>query len=126
VRILIKQIKATFLITAIAVVLMIGITQQSKAAYYDNYYSYYQSYINSYNLTGNAYYYYTGYAFYYYYLSGLYGDSYAFQYDPFGNYSDRHVNPTYYSSFTYHDNYYNYYASIGDAYYRVYNSVTGR
>jgi len=121
-----RKIKAAFLIVSVALGIMFGTTQQSKAAYYDNYYSYYQAYINYYNATGNPYYYYTGLAFYYYYQSGFTGDHDAFYYDPFGNYSDKHLSSSYFSSFTYHDIYYNYYAWIGDSYYRVYNGVTPR
>jgi hypothetical protein len=119
-----KRIKTAFLIIGIALAVMCG-TTQSKAAYYDNYYSFFQSYINAYNSTGNAYYLYTGYAFYYYYLAGLYGDYDGYYYDPYGNKSDRHIG-NYYSSFTYNDIYFNYYAFYGDYYYRIYNSVATR
>jgi hypothetical protein len=122
----VKKIKAAFLIIGVGLSVMFGSTQQSQAAYFDNYYSYYQNYLSYYNQTGNAYYYYTGYAFYYYYLAGYYADLYAFDYDPYGNYSDRNISSSYYSSFTYHDIYYNYYADYGDVYYRYYHSVTSR
>jgi hypothetical protein len=123
---MIKKFKAGFLIVGVGLSLMFGSAQQTQAAYYDNYYSYFQHFLSYYNQTGNAYYYYTGYAFYYYYLAGLYGDYDAFTYDPYGNYSDRQINSGYYSSFTYHDIYYNYYADIGDRLYRYYNSVATR
>jgi hypothetical protein len=123
---LVKQIKATLLVVGITLGVMFGSTQQSKASYYDNYYSYYQTYNNYYNVYHNPYYLYTAYAFYFYYLSGYYGDSYAFRYDPYGDYSDKHLSTSYYSSYTYHDNYYNYYAWLGDLYWRFYNSAPSR
>lgn len=121
-----KKIKAAFLIVGIVLSVMFGSTQQSQAAYYDNYYSLYQQYIGYYNSTGNNYYLYTAYAYYYYYISGYYADYYAYQYDPYGNYSDQHLSSSYYSSYTYHDYYYNLYAYYGDIYYRYYHSVASR
>jgi hypothetical protein len=118
--------RSALLAVCIVMGVMFGGTQQGQAAYYDNYYSYYQSYINAYNQTGNPYYYYTGRAFYYYYLSGFSGDYDAFYYDPYGNYSDRHLSSSYYSSFSYHDIYYNYYADFGDYYFRLYHNVAPR
>jgi hypothetical protein len=121
-----KKIQASFLIIGIAFGVMFGSAQQSKAAYYDNYYQYYQNNINAYNSTGNPFYYYTARAFLYYYYSGYYGDRYAFTYDPYGDYSDRHMSSSYYSSYSYHDIYYNYYAWYGDYYYRLYHNVPNR
>jgi hypothetical protein len=48
--------------------------QESKAAYFPNYYSYSQYYFNAYYGTGTAPYYYAAIAYYYYYLAGYYGD----------------------------------------------------
>jgi hypothetical protein len=43
---LIKHIGATLLVVGITLGAMFASTQQSKAAYYDNYYSYYQTFLN--------------------------------------------------------------------------------
>ena len=120
------KIQASLLVIVAVGVLMLGSTQQCKAAYYDNYYSIYQEYLSAYDSTGNPYYYYTGYCYYYYYIAGLYADYYGYNYDPSGNKSDKHLDPGYYASFSYYDIYWNYYAYIGDYYYRIYNNVGSR
>jgi hypothetical protein len=123
---LIKKIKTPLLFTIITLSVMFGTTQKSQACYYDNYYTNYQNNLSAYNSTGNACYYYTAVAFYYYYISGYYGDYYAYRYDPYGNYSDKHIDSRYYSSYTFHDIYYNYYAYYGDIYWRVCHNVATR
>jgi hypothetical protein len=115
-----RKIKAAFLIVCIALAVMFGSTQQSKAAYYDNYYSNYVSYINAYNSTGYSPYLYIASAYYYYYLSGYYGDYYGYYSDSFAFKSDQHINASYLSPSTSHDINYNYYAYIGDWYFHHY------
>jgi len=118
-----KRINATFLIVCILLAVIFGSTQRSHAgSYYDNYYNYYQYYLGYYNATGNYNTYYLGFAlpYYYWYLAGYYGDNYGYNYDPQGSKSDKHISSSYYSSSTYHDIYYNYYASVGDYYWRTY------
>jgi hypothetical protein len=111
---LIKQIKAPFLIAAIVVGVTFGSTQQSKAAFYDNYYTNYVYYINLYNSTGIAQYYYDGIGFYYYYLAGYNGDYFGYFYDSPG------AKSTYYRGSTTNAIYqYNYYAYFGDYYIRL-------
>jgi hypothetical protein len=65
---------------------------------------------------------YYGYAipYLYYYWVGYYGDYYGYNYDSVGSKSDKHLNSSYYSSFTYADYYYNLYAYYGDYYWRTY------
>jgi hypothetical protein len=113
-----NKFKAAVLALAIALGVMFS-TTQSKAAFYNSYYSSYIYYHNLYLSTGVARYYYVAEGFYYYYLSGYYGDYYGYNVDPLYFKSDKHLNPGYYSSFTYHDYYYNYLAYIGDYYIRL-------
>jgi hypothetical protein len=126
-RTLKKQIKASFLVMGIALGVIFGSTQNSKAAFYDLLYSnWYVPYLSAYHSTGNLFYYYTAQAFYYYYLAGYYGDYYSYNYDPLGDYSDKHLNSAYYSSLTYRDYYSNIYGYYGDYYYRLYHTVAHR
>ena len=92
---------------------MFGTTQQSKAAFYDNYYSYYQYYHNLYLRTGVAQYYWDALGFYYSYLAGYYGDHDGFYYDAVG-----YKSINYRGSTTYAVYYYNTYAFYGDYYIR--------
>ena len=110
---LIKQIKASFLIVAIAAAVMIGSTQQSRAAYYPIYYNDYVYYLNLYYSTGVGQYYWDAIGYYYYYLAGYYGDYYGYYYDPFG-----YKSTNYSGSTTYEGYYYNLYAYYGDYYVR--------
>jgi hypothetical protein len=114
VKTLIKYLKSTFLIASIAAGLMIGSTQQCKAAYYNNYYSDYVYYLSLYNSTHVAQYYYDAVAFYYYYTAGYYGDYYGFYADRVG-----YKSTTYRGSTTYAGYYYNLYAYYGDYYVRL-------
>src|ERR1700730_15225149 len=102
VKTLMKRLKSTFLIASIATGLMIGSTQQCKAAYYNNYYSDYVYYLGLYNSTHVAQYYYESVAFYYYYTAGYYGDYYGFYADRFG-----YKSTNYNRSITYAGYYYN-------------------
>ena len=106
---LINKIKATSLIAIIAVGLLIGGTQQCKAAYYDNYHSDYVFYWNLYISTHNVAYYWDALAYLYYYYAGYYGDYYGYEYDPYGFKST-----AYRASTPYEEYYYNYFATIGD------------
>jgi hypothetical protein len=99
---------------------MIGFAQQSKGAYYDNYYSLYITYINAYHNTSYTPYYYIAYTFYYYYVSGYNGDYYGYNSDSFAFKSDQHINGAYLSPSTSHDANYNYYAYVGDWIYHHY------
>jgi hypothetical protein len=131
---LIKTIKATIITVGIAFGISLGMTQPSEAAiptgtyypYYNNYYNSFLTYWSFYNTYHVTCYYYDAYAFYYYYLAGYLGDGNGYIYDPLGNKSDKHVNPGYYSSYTYDDNYFNLYAYYGDYYWRVCNAVASR
>jgi hypothetical protein len=109
-----RKIKASFLIMCIALGVMIGSTQESKAAYYNNYNSLYVYYLNLYHSTGVPQYYYDAVAFYYYYLAGLYGDYYGYYYDSVG-----YKSTNYRGSTTYAGYYYDVYASYGDYYIRL-------
>ena len=110
-KILLKQMKATFLIAVIAVGLMLSSAQQSRAAYYPNYYSYYQYYYSFYNSTHNLQYYYDAVAYYYYYLGGFYSDYYSYNTDHYG-----YKSGDYKGSTTYGCGYQNYYCAYGDYY----------
>jgi hypothetical protein len=114
VKTLTKQFKAAFLILGIASGVLMGTVQQSKAAYYDNYYTYYNYYLSLYDQTGTVQYYYDAVGYYYYYLAGLYGDYYGYYDDGIGEKS-----PYYRGSATYAEINYNYYAQYGDYYIRL-------
>ena len=106
---LMKQIKTTFIITAIALGLMVSSTQQCRAAYYDEYYSWYVYYLNLYVSTAFVPYYYDSLAYYYYYLAGLNGDYAGFNYDVFGYKSTQYRGGNSNAGY-----YYNSYAYSGD------------
>ena len=113
-KILSKKLKTAVLVLAIALGVMFGTTQQSKAAFYNNYYTLYSIYLSYYYSTGIAQYYWDAYAFYYYYLAGYYGDYFGYYADPF---ADKSTN--YRGSTTYAGYYYNTYAYYGDYYARL-------
>jgi hypothetical protein len=108
-----RKIKAACLIMCIALGVMIASTQESKAAYYNYYYSDYLYYLNLYRTYGVAQYYWDAIGFYYYYLAGYYGDYYGYYYDAVyyksTNYRGSNSNALYY---------YNLYAADGDYYIR--------
>jgi len=106
---LIRKFKIAILVVGIAFSVMFGTTQQSKAAFYNNYYSICQYYLNLYGHTGVAQYYYDAIAFLYYYYAGYYGDYYGYYYDSVG-----YKSINYRGSITYAEYYYNYYAYLGD------------
>ena len=114
VKMLIKQIKSIYLMAALVAGLMVGSTQQSRAAFYDNYYSLYVIYLNAYNSTGVLQYYYNAIAFYYYYIAGYSGDYYGYYYDPTGFKST-----IYRGSTTFAGYYYDHFAFYGDYYIRL-------
>jgi hypothetical protein len=111
---LMKHVKSTLLVASIATGLMIGSTQQCKAAYYNNYYSNYVYYLSLYSSTHVVEYYYVALAYYYYFAAGYNGDYYGF-------YSDRlgYKSTNYRGSITYAGYYYNLYAYYGDYYLRL-------
>ena len=111
---LVKEIKVTVLIAAIAVGLL-GSTQQCRAAYFPNYYYSYQTYLGYYNSTGNRQYLRWAVGFLYYYYAGYYGDYYGYNSDNYG-YKSTNFN----GSNTYCLANYNYYAYLGDYYARYY------
>lgn len=104
-----KKFKVTLLALAIALGVMFGTTQQSKAAFYDNYYNYFLHYMNLYHSTGVAQYYWDAIALYDYYLAGYYSDFFGFRYDEF-----RYKSTEYKGSTTYASYYYDKYTHIGD------------
>lgn len=110
----IRQMQATFLIAIIAAGLIFGSTQQSKAAYYPNYYNYYTYYLSLYNSTGVTQYYYDAIAYYYYYLGGYYGDYYGYYYDSVGYKSTQYRGGNTYAIY-----YHNLYSYYGDYYLRI-------
>jgi hypothetical protein len=108
-----KKLKTAILTSGIALGVMFGSTQQSKAAFYDNYYTLYSTYLSYYQRTGIAQYYWDAVAFHYYYLAGYYGDYFGRYYDRFG------FKSTNYAGSTYAAYYYNTYAYYGDYYWRL-------
>ena len=124
-----RRLNAAVLIIGIIFGLVLGSTQRVEAQklpvptnttpyypYYNNYYNNFidwQSAYNTYHVTC-YYYYYLMYLYYYY--AGLFGDYVGYYYDPLCYKSDKHLDNKYYSSFTYHDYYYNLYAYYGDWY----------
>jgi hypothetical protein len=107
---LLKNLKSLVLVTGIALGVMFGTTQQSKAALYDNYYTLYSTYVSYFHSTGYAQYYWDAVAFYYYYLAGYYGDYYGYYADRFGykstNYAGSIYAAYYYNTFAYYGDYY--------------------
>lgn len=111
---LIKKLKAIILAVGIAFCVMFGTTQQSKAAFYNNYYSLYLTYYHYYLTYHVAQYYYDAIGFLYYYYAGYYGDYYGYYADPIEFkstvYRTSEPNAAYY---------YNAYAYDGDYYFRL-------
>lgn len=109
-----KKFKTTILTLGIALGVMFGATQQSKAAFYNKYFTAYQVYTNLYQRTRIAQFYYDARAFLYYYYAGYFGDFAGYHYDPVGFKST-----TYRGSTTYAGNYYDTYAYYGDYFIRL-------
>jgi hypothetical protein len=65
-----KKFKASVLMLGITLGAMFGTAQQSKAAFYNNYYTLYANYLSAYKRTGIAQYYWNAIASYYYYVAG--------------------------------------------------------
>jgi hypothetical protein len=109
-KILSKKLKIAVLVLGVALGVMFGTTQQSKAAFYNNYYTLSSNYLSYYQSTGIAQYYWDAYAYYYYYLAGYYGDYFGYYSDSFGYKSTNYAGSTYaayyYGTYTYYGDYY--------------------
>ena len=109
-KILSKKLKTAVLVLAIALGVMFGTTQQSKAAFYNNYLTQHSIALSYYYSTGNVQYYWGSRAYYYYYLAGYYGDYYGYYSDRFGYKSTNYAGSTYaayyYGNYTYYGDYY--------------------
>jgi hypothetical protein len=105
-----RKFKAAALALAIALGLMFGATQQSKAAFYDNYLIRFSNYLNLYHRTGIPQLYWDAIAYHYYYLAGHFGDLYGYRLDPFGFKSTNYAGSTYaayyYGTFAYYGDYF--------------------
>ena len=116
-----KRINETIIIVTIALGLIFGAAQQSKAGgdpLYYNRYQYYYGYYSANPTSANYNTYYLGFAIpnYYYWYAGEQGDTQGLQNDPYGAKSDKHLSSSYYSSFTYESYYDNLYKYYGDYY----------
>ena len=100
-KILSKKLKTAVLVTGIALGVMFGTTQQSKAAFYNNYLTQHSIALSYYYITGNVQYLWGARAYYCYYLAGYYADRFGFK-------------STNYAGWTYAAYYYNTFASYGD------------
>jgi hypothetical protein len=107
------KIKAALFTMCIALGVLIASTQETKAAYYDNYNTNYQVYINLYNSTKAVQFYYLAIGYYYYYLAGHQSDYYGYYSDPV-----YFKSTNYRGSNTYALYYYNLYAYQGDSWIR--------
>ena len=112
-KILSKKLKTAVLVLGVALGMMFGTTQQSKAAFYNNYLTQRSIALSYYYSTGNVQYLWGARAYYYYYLAGYYAD-YS------GYYSDRFAyKSTQYAGSTWAAYYYNTYTAWGDYYARL-------
>lgn len=109
-KILSKKLKTTVLVLGVALGVMFGTAQQSKAAFYNNYNTLYTIYLSYYYSTGYAPYYWHAVASHYYYLAGYYGDYFGYYADRFGYKSTNYAGSTYaayyYGTFTYYGDYF--------------------
>jgi hypothetical protein len=109
-KILSKKLKTAVLVSSVALGMMFGTTQQSKAAFYDNYLTSFSNYLNLYQRTGITQFYWDAIAFHYYYLAGHFGDLYGYRADPFGFKSTTYAGSTwaayYYNTFAYYGDYF--------------------
>jgi hypothetical protein len=109
-KILSKKLKAAVLVSSVALGMMFGTTQQSKAAFYPNYLIRSSNLLNLYHLTGNIQFYWAATAYHYYYLAGYFGDLGGYRLDPFGFKSTTYGGSTwaayYYDTFAYWGDYY--------------------
>jgi hypothetical protein len=107
-KILSKKLKTAVLVLGIALGVMFGTTQQSKAAFYNNYLTQRSIALSYYYSTGNVQYLWGARAYYYYYLAGYYADRFGYYADRFG------FKSTNYAGWTYAAYYYDTFASYGD------------
>jgi hypothetical protein len=104
-----NMIKGAVLSFILATGLLIGSTDQARAAWYPDYLTSYSDYYSDYSSTGRVSYYYFASAFLYYYYAGYNGDYYGYNSDAFGAKSTPYKGST-----NLWDAYYDYYAYIGD------------
>jgi hypothetical protein len=129
-NILWTKVKGITLIAGIALGVMFGSVQKSKAVLYENYLPYYTYYWTYYINTGNTVYYGYAQAYLYYWWASFYSDYYGYQNDGLGYKADKKIATAYsfpyptltakLPEFTAYTYWYTFYAYFGDYYYHHY------